>query len=95
MSVLCSRASTEDDSKFVGPGSPAGVFGRGPSGGGGEGGFTGRAALGYDHGYDAEVFCLGLAFDPAYVEGSWRAFGATLTDLFTVLEGNRKGTPGW
>ena len=29
----------------------------------------GRAAVGYDHGYDAEVFYLGLALDPAYVEG--------------------------
>ena len=40
------------------------------SGGGGEKEpFTGRAAIGYDHGYDAEVFYLGLALDPAYVEG--------------------------
>jgi hypothetical protein len=42
------------------------------SAGNGEGGdeaFTGRAAVGYDHGYDAEVFYLGLALDPAYVEG--------------------------
>ena len=31
--------------------------------------FEGRAAIGYDHGYDAEVFYLGLALDPAYVEG--------------------------
>jgi vacuolar-type H+-ATPase subunit C/Vma6 len=31
--------------------------------------FEGRAAKGYDHGYDAEVFYLGLALDPAYVEG--------------------------
>ncbi len=38
------------------------------SSGGGEG-FTGRAALGYDHGYDGEVFYLGLALDPACVEG--------------------------
>jgi hypothetical protein len=36
---------------------------------GGEEAFTGRAAVGYDHGYDAEVFYLGLALDPAYVEG--------------------------
>jgi hypothetical protein len=39
------------------------------SGEGGEEGFTGRAAIGYDHGYDAEVFYLGLALDPAYIEG--------------------------
>jgi hypothetical protein len=31
--------------------------------------FKGRAAIGYDHGYDAEVFYLGLALDPKYVEG--------------------------
>ncbi len=30
---------------------------------------SGRAAIGYDHGYDGEVFYLGLALDPAYVEG--------------------------
>jgi hypothetical protein len=29
----------------------------------------GRAAVGYDHGYDGEVFYLGLALDPMYVEG--------------------------
>jgi hypothetical protein len=45
------------------------VFGEGPSGGGGAECFTGRAAIGYDHGYDGEVFYLGLALDPAYVEG--------------------------
>jgi hypothetical protein len=38
--------------------------------GGGEGeGFTGRAAVGYDHGFDGEVFYLGLALDPNYVDG--------------------------
>lgn len=26
-------------------------------------------AFGYDHGYDSEVFYLGLALDPAYIEG--------------------------
>ncbi len=31
--------------------------------------FEGRAAIGYDHGYDARVFYLGLALDPHYVEG--------------------------
>ncbi len=29
----------------------------------------GREAMGYDHGYDAEVFYLGLALDERYVEG--------------------------
>jgi hypothetical protein len=46
------------------------VLGDGSSGGGGGNEpFTGRAAIGYDHGYDGEVFYLGLALDPAYVEG--------------------------
>jgi hypothetical protein len=41
----------------------------GEGGGGGKGeGFTGRAAIGYDHGYDGEVFYLGLALDPDYIE---------------------------
>jgi hypothetical protein len=31
--------------------------------------FEGRAAIGYDHGYDAQVFYLGLTLDPKYVEG--------------------------
>jgi len=29
----------------------------------------GRAAIGYDHGYDAEKFYKGLALDPKYIEG--------------------------
>jgi hypothetical protein len=46
------------------------MVGRGSSGGGGEEGFTGRAAIGYDHGYDGEVaFYLGLALDESYVDG--------------------------
>jgi hypothetical protein len=39
------------------------------SGGRGDEPFTGRAAIGYDHGYDGEIFYLGLALDPAYIEG--------------------------
>jgi hypothetical protein len=31
--------------------------------------FERRDAIGYDHGYDAEVFYLGLALDTHYVEG--------------------------
>jgi hypothetical protein len=51
-------------------GYPIGVLGEGSScGGGGDLPFTGRAAIGYDHGYDGEIFYLGLALDPAYVEG--------------------------
>jgi hypothetical protein len=46
------------------------MVGSGSSGGGGEEGFTGRAAIGYDHGYDGEIFYLRLAFDEKYVEGS-------------------------
>jgi hypothetical protein len=46
------------------------MVGRGSSGGGGEEGFTGRAAIGYDHGYDGEVFYLSLALDEKYVEAS-------------------------
>jgi hypothetical protein len=38
--------------------------------------FEGRAAIGYDHGYDTEVLHLGLVLDPKYVEGfvegAWR-----------------------
>lgn len=49
------------------------MVGRGPhNGGGGENSgpmFEGRAAIGYDHGYDGEVFYLGLALDEKYVEG--------------------------
>jgi len=45
------------------------VVGSSLSGGGGDEGFTGRAAIGFDHGYDGEVFYLGLALDPAYIEG--------------------------
>ena len=45
------------------------MVGRGSSGGGGEEGFTGREAIGYDHGYDGEVFYLGLALEERYVEG--------------------------
>lgn len=31
--------------------------------------FEGRAAIGYDHGYDAQKFFLGLALDENYIEG--------------------------
>ena len=45
------------------------MVGRGSSGGRGEEGFIRRAAIGYDHGYDGEVFYLGLALDERYVDG--------------------------
>jgi hypothetical protein len=45
------------------------MVGSGSSGGGGDEPFTGRATIGYDHGYDGEVFYLGLALDPHYVDG--------------------------
>jgi hypothetical protein len=48
---------------------PDAVVERGSSSSGGEKSFTGRAAIGYDHGYDKEVFYLGLALDERYVEG--------------------------
>lgn len=31
--------------------------------------FEGRAAIGYDHGYDSQKYYLGLALDPKYIEG--------------------------
>jgi hypothetical protein len=46
------------------------MVGNESSGGGGDEGFTGRAAIGYDHGYDGEIFYLRLALDEKYVEGS-------------------------
>jgi hypothetical protein len=46
------------------------MVGSGSSGGGGGEGFTDRAAIGYDHCYDAEVFYLSLALDEKYVEGT-------------------------
>jgi len=45
------------------------MLGGDSSGGGGSEPFTGRAAIGYDHGYDGEIFYLGLALDPSYIEG--------------------------
>ena len=45
------------------------MVGSSSSGGGGEEGCIGRAAIGYDHGYDGEIFHLGLALDERYVEG--------------------------
>ena len=45
------------------------MVGSGSSSEGEEEGFTPRAAIGYDHGYDGEVFYLGLALDPHYVDG--------------------------
>jgi hypothetical protein len=44
------------------------MVGRG-SPGGGEEGFTVRAAIGYDHGCDGQLFYLGLALHEEYAEG--------------------------
>jgi hypothetical protein len=44
------------------------MVGDGSSGSGGEEGFTGRAVIGYDHGYDGQLFYLGLAFEERYIE---------------------------
>ena len=49
--------------------------------GGGEEGFTGRAAIGYDHGYDGEVFYLNLALDEKYVEGSLDRSARTIREV--------------
>jgi hypothetical protein len=46
----------------------AGSESRGTGDGGEEGDFTGRAAIGYDHGYEAEGFHLGLALDAAVLK---------------------------
>ena len=35
----------------------------------GEDMFEGRAAIGYNHGYNAHKFYLGLVLDPKYIEG--------------------------
>jgi hypothetical protein len=48
---------------------------------GGEEGFTGRAAIGYDHGYDAEVLYLGLALDERNARGTTDRFIASDRDL--------------
>ena len=32
---------------------------------------SGRAAIGYDHGYDGEVFYLALALDPPHYVDGW------------------------
>jgi hypothetical protein len=45
------------------------MVGSGSSSNGGEEGFTGRAAIGYDHGHDGELFYLRLALDQRCVEG--------------------------
>jgi len=44
------------------------MVGRGSSDG--EEGFTGRAAIGYDHGYDGQLFYFSLALEEKYVEGT-------------------------
>jgi hypothetical protein len=37
----------------------------------------GRTAIGHDHGYDAQLFYLGLALDPAMLTG-----GSTASETF-------------
>lgn len=63
------RSGTRGWTSIRRTGYAASMVAGGSSGGGDKGAFTGRAALGYDHGYDGEVFYLGLALDPAYIEG--------------------------
>ena len=45
------------------------MAGTGSACGGGDEPFTGRAAIGYDHGYDGEVLISGSPWNPAYIEG--------------------------
>jgi hypothetical protein len=45
------------------------MVGSGLFGSRGEEDFKGRAAIGYDHGYDGQLFYLGLALDERYIEG--------------------------
>ena len=47
----------------------------------------GWAAIGYDHGYDAEVFYLGLALDERYVEGCLERIGEDEPDEEEFLRG--------
>jgi hypothetical protein len=61
------------------------VVGGSLSGGGGDEPFTGRAAIGYDHGYDGEVFYLGLALDPAYIEGCLERIGEDYPDAEQIF----------
>ena len=58
-----------DRSRMRSTGYSENMVGYGSSGGGGKEGFTGRAAIGYDHGYDGQLFYLGLALDERYIEG--------------------------
>ena len=49
--------------------------------------FAGRVAIGYDHGYDAQKFYLGLALDPGYVEGYLERIGEDDPDGEYFLQG--------
>jgi hypothetical protein len=48
------------------------MVGRGSSSRGGHELFTGRAAIGYDHGYEGELYYLGLTLDPVTLRSSSR-----------------------
>jgi hypothetical protein len=58
--------------------------------------FEGGVAISYDHGYDAEVFHVGLALDPKYVEGffegAWRGSERTTRrmKLFSGIFGSTR-----
>ena len=58
----------------------------------------GRAAIGYDHGHDAEeVFYLGLALDERYVEGCLERIGEDEVpdeEAFLRASGRRATTGG-
>ncbi len=50
-------------------------------------GARGPGRLGYDHGYDAEVFYLGLALDEMFVEGCLERIGKDDSDEEDFLQG--------
>ncbi len=52
-----------------------------------QGGARGPGRLGYDHGYDAEVFYLGLALDEMFVEGCLERIGTDDSDEEDFLQG--------
>ena len=78
------------------------MVGSGSSGGGGEEGFTGRAAMGYDHGYDGEIFYLGLALEREVRRGLGRRMPgeglASMTRMrsyFSGISGRTRPSGRW
>jgi hypothetical protein len=71
------------------------MVGNESSGGVGDEGFTGRTAIGYDHGYDGEIFYLGLALDERYVEGSLNRLARTIREGSPRLTEDPQGLSSW